>query len=412
VAFHVIHSVNAASLQQNDAGRHLVKASGGRLWCVFADRPAGYSNYQLFCAWSDDGGVTWTEEQITTEDIYQYVVSLAIDSGDNLHIAYYGSGRAPYPTRNGVFYCKRTASGWGDEETVALKDVTNGQEFPAIAIDSHDDIHVVWQGKGWGDYPTYRQIIYRKKTVFGWEPEEVLTGTNLSTSYGERYPAIAVDRWDDVHVVWGGTVAMPGNYSGIKYRRRTPLGWEPQENVTEELDCYHWQPRIALDSNNYVHVAWFGMMADEGWSAYNPKYRRRTAGWWPVEKLCTTTYDQSDFLTIALDANDDVHVGWGGYGWGDHQWSTNLQYRKMTGSTWSDREPLTNEAADFWGGSAIWANFPIIGGERANILPDSINLVTEKLGESVLFYKPDIAEEPGLIKGSNLAGRLITDRAI
>ena len=41
MAFHVIHSVNVASLQQNDAGKHLTKASNGRLWCVFADRPAG-----------------------------------------------------------------------------------------------------------------------------------------------------------------------------------------------------------------------------------------------------------------------------------------------------------------------------------------------------------------------------------
>jgi hypothetical protein len=273
--------------------------------------------------------------------------------------------------------------------------VSTGQEFPSIAIDSNDDIHVVWQGKGWGAWPNYRQIIYRKKTVFGWEPEEVLTDTHVSATYGERYPAIALDKWDNIHVVWGGTVG-PGNYSNIRYRRKTIGGWNPQEDVTTDADCYHWCPRIAIDSEDNAHVVWFGMLSSEGWVAYNPHYRMRTLGWWPIEKLCTIDQDQNYYLTVSVDRNDAVHVEWTGQGWGSNVWNYNLQYRQKPDGTdplgsWQAQVALTDDANDYWGGSALWAMWPLIAGSRTNILDGGYYITYEKLGDSVEFYTPATA---------------------
>ena len=398
---YTVHTVIAASLYGNEVGRHLARASDGRLWCFFADKPAGYSNYQLFCAYSDNKGETWTEEQITTVDIYQYTVTVAIDSQDNLHIVYAGRGRQPYTSRTGIFYRKRTATGWGTEETVALKDVSGGQQSPSIAIDSGDNVHVVWYGKGWGTYPARNQIIYCKRTAIWGSPEEI-TSTNVS-AYGEQYPAIAIDRQDNIHLTWQSTQALL-NYTMVRYRKGIAGGWHTQEDVNTHDDGYAVSPRIALDSSDNIHIVWRDMLASESWVAYNPKYRKRTiAGWGVTEDIATIAFSQKDYLTIAIDSLDNAHVVWTGQGWGTNLNKYNIQYRKRTASGWQTQEAITDEAVDHFGGSALWANFPVISGARTNIIHrDDFYIVYEKLGEAVMFY----SKPTGILGNPNVDQRI------
>jgi len=49
------------------------------------------------------------------------------------------------------------------------------QYSPSIAIDRSNNIHVVWEGKGWGSNPGNWNIQYRKRTSSGWQAQEGLT---------------------------------------------------------------------------------------------------------------------------------------------------------------------------------------------------------------------------------------------
>lgn len=379
--FYTVYDATIAGLVGNDIGRHLVRASTGRLWCVFAAVVAGYAEMQLFCAYSDDDGATWTSEQITAVDIYQYVVTLAIDSQDNLHIVYQGSGRAPLPARFGIFYRKRTAGVWGAEETVALLDVAGiAQDAPTIALDSANDVHIAWHGKGWGVHPTYNQIIYRKRTGGVWGAIEEVTSKNINIGFGEIYPAIAIDRNDNVHLVWEST-HNPFNYTMSRYRERTSVGWQAEEVININNDGYAVHPRIALDSNNDVHAVWTDMLASEGWVAYNPKYRKRTAGvWGATENIATIARDQYDTLSISIELGDNIHVVWSGLGWGVNINWENLQYRERTAGGWDPQVALTDAPINHEGGSLIWANWPLVNGVRTNIPNTGFAIV----------YQPDV----------------------
>jgi hypothetical protein len=82
--------------------------------------------------------------------------------------------------------------------------------WPAIAVDTTGNLHVVWMD----DTPGNREIYYKKSTDGGstWMPSQRLTWN----SGWSAYPGIAVDSSGNLHVVWDDYT--PGN-SEIYYRK-------------------------------------------------------------------------------------------------------------------------------------------------------------------------------------------------
>jgi len=68
----------------------LARKSNGDLWCVYYRSDGTYS--QIYASYSTDGGETWTEEQVCSGSDNQYNPSIAIDSSDNIHVVWYGKG--------------------------------------------------------------------------------------------------------------------------------------------------------------------------------------------------------------------------------------------------------------------------------------------------------------------------------
>jgi len=85
----------------------------------------------------------------------------------NIHVVWYGKGWGSNTGYYNIQYRKRTSSGWQTQE--AVTDKSWDQLNPSIAIDSSDNIHVVWYGKGWGFYTGTYNIQYRKRTSSGWQ---------------------------------------------------------------------------------------------------------------------------------------------------------------------------------------------------------------------------------------------------
>jgi hypothetical protein len=112
-------------------------------------------------------------------------------------------------------------------------------QFPDIATDSSNAIHVVWSD----DTPGAYEIYYRKSD----------DGGSTWTSGESLGPDIAIDSGDSIHVVWhDGT---PGN-AEIYYKQSTDGGttWSPTKRLTwtsgQSQEAGH-----GASSSNILHIA-------------------------------------------------------------------------------------------------------------------------------------------------------------
>lgn len=127
---------------------------------------------------------------------------------------------------------------------------TSGESsWPAIAVDSSDNLHVVW----YDDTPGEEDIYYKRSTDGGdtWTASQRLTW-NKPDSVS---PAIAVDSLDYLHVVWS---EGPSGECEIHYKRSKDGGatWMATQRLSWNMGNSQ-SPSIAVDSSDNLHVVWF-----------------------------------------------------------------------------------------------------------------------------------------------------------
>jgi len=342
--------------------RTLARASSGRLWAGFA----WASEVQV--AYSDDGGATWVLEQVSNSGVLGTLQpTIAIDSGDNLHVVW---RQDVAPPDYHIYYRRRSSLGvWDPIEMVSVN--VGEQRRPTIAIDSNDDIHVVWLSTSDPVAPFVDTLKYRMKQGGVWQAIDVLDSVPWLDQLW--HPCMAIGSDDVVHVVWTGEGygTFPAQWN-LRYRQKTIGGWQPREDVTD-VNAAQQLPSIALDSNDDVHIAWFG----RGWGinlgVWNVRYIMRTAGVWGVSEAVTDVAtdqsfgDSAVYLTIALDTADNIYVVWSGEGWGVNALDRNVQLRRKIGPAWQAQQGLTDRTTDQDSVSLIWAMHPTVSGIRTNI---------------------------------------------
>ena len=336
---------------QYNSQRKLARTSDGTLHTVF-NKYNGSSN-QIYYAYSIDNGLNWICEQISYPqvDYPQYYPSIAVDSMDNIHIVWEGFGWNSYPSRVNLLYRMKSETGW--QETEKITDMDDYSYDASIAVDSMDNIHVVWIGTGYGDNTGYYNIQYRMRNTSGWQPRENLTDIECE----QFEPAIAIDTHDNIHVVWYGC-GWGNNPSSdnIQYKMRTETGWQNQESVTDSSYSQTY-PSIAVDSLDNIHVVWEGYGSTHSLNS-NIKYRVKTeTGWNQLENITDIDADQN-YPSIALDSQDNIHVVWHGENWGSNPDANNIQYRLRTDMGWQTQVGLTDQAYNQMYPSCIWAMWP------------------------------------------------------
>ena len=366
---------------EGNSQRKLARDSNGKLYCVYYRM--GTSTEQIYMASSTDGGQNWNEELITEDGSYwQSSPSIAIDSNNYLHVVWHGThaGSTYYYQ---IRYREYTTS-WQTIQNLTSES-NNSQFYPSIAIDSNNYLHVVWHGSYSGS-TTYSQIRYIKNITgtTTWETIENLT----SESYDQKGPSIAIDSNNYLHVVWYGPHAGSTTYDQIRYIKNITgtTTWETIENLTSE--GYHqYSPAIAIDSNDYLHVVWYGPHA--GSTTYlQIRYIKNITGtttWETIENLTSESYDQKG-PSIAIDSNNYLHVVW----YGAYSGSTiymQLRYIKnITGTTtWETIENLTSGSVGQTRPNLIWANYPTISGKKPNRTIDGYAFIWMD-GTTVKYY--------------------------
>jgi hypothetical protein len=235
----------------------------------------------------------------------------------------------------------------------------------AIAIDSMERLHVVWNDATPGNY----EIYYKKSTNGGttWTAAKRLTWT-AEDSYGA---AIAVDLSDRIHIVWED--ATPGDYE-IYYKRSTNGGstWSAVKRLTW-LSGQSRGVKAAVDSAGLLHVVW----CDDTPGDYEIYHKASTDGGisWTSAKRLTWTEGFSAWPDIAASPVGDLHIVW----FDDLSGGDEIYYKKSSdsGATWSAMKRLT------WTG---------VGLDRLDLVADpssSLQLIwlDDSSGSSDIYYK-------------------------
>ena len=241
--------------------------------------------------YTEDGAQTWSAEEAVDGGDRP---TIAIDSNDDLHLAYCDTDGEWKP-----YYRKRTKSTgtWGAQEEPASSATDAGN--PAIAVDGSDNVHLVWQGKGYGTQTTYQNIHYNKRTT-SWGTVEAVT--DINSSYSQTQPSLSVDSTGDCHCVWygNGTGTYPGTVD-VSYAKRNG-SWGSAELVTDE-DYACAGCCITLDADDHVHVAYQKSIS----STYQLFHREKTGSWQAEDEL-TSGGSAKLNPQIAVDLQGDIDI--------------------------------------------------------------------------------------------------------
>lgn len=341
--------------------RKLAVTSDGHLHVAYQREIGGIS--QIFHSESADGGATWTEEQVTTATRDQDCPALAVDSLNNLHIVwqdgkFFQPGIVP-----SVLYRAKTTT-WGDVEVVAAY-----AQCPAIAVDSDDHVHVIYGPYVYspGYYGGGDGKRWRERTTSGWGPEERFS----QDQYWGPLQAIAIDGNDNVHVAFRHS---PTSTYDTHYRSRNASGWGTETDVGEggNIGGGGMEPSIAIDSTNGIHIVW--AYRDSSTGNYYIKYRQFTTSWQPIVNLEGPTDYLQRTPAISIDREDHIHVVWSGKHSGSPTYYQ-IRHREFT-TSWQPIENLTSSAcADQTNANSLWAFWPQIGGQRTNVSQDGHSFI-------------------------------------
>ena len=271
--------------------------------------------------WTPAKRLTWTSGVSSSP-------AIAVDSGDAIHVIW-----QEYISDNLEISYKRSGNGgtsWSPNRRLTWTEGWSG--CPAIAIDSNDALYVAWEDV---ITPGNSEIYFKKSPDGGatWNPAERITWTS---SYS-RFPALAIDSNDAVHAVWEDDTS--GDYE-IYYRKTTDGGatWGAAQRLTWNTGSSYFAA-VAIDSSNHIHVAWHDLTPDYYYAEiYSKRSTDGGAAWSPAQRL-TWTSGNSVAAAIAIDSSGKISITYDD----DTLGNSEVYYKRSTngGATWSSAKRLT-----------------------------------------------------------------------
>ena len=265
--------------------------------------------------------VTHSEQEADQPDV-------AIDSQGNVHIAYCDVGPGYWE----IYYTMLDNNGNTlIDDTMISQGGGDPSRRPAIIVDSHDKVHIVWQqrdyyydGSDW-----YRMELYYTKLDPSLDDhdgdaaeESVITevdDTQLTDFgwYDDGWPSVGppridIDSGDNIHIAFPAYEEMYYYFSGIYYMQIDSDG-NVNIDVIELKSCLPWRanPDVAVDSNDDAHITWSD---DNNTYVYEGYYMMLdgSSGNTLIDATLITSDDgyNSRRESIVVDFEDKVHIIW------------------------------------------------------------------------------------------------------
>ncbi|MDI6602601.1 MAG: helix-hairpin-helix domain-containing protein [Patescibacteria group bacterium] len=276
-----------------------------------------------------------------------------VNNGRKIVRASNGNLYVVYSKDDKIFLAKSIDGGqnWSDEDKIAVTPdgtATTTQKDPAIAIDSQDNLHIVWSGIVPNISTSTYQIRYRKYDG-AWQAIENLTNAEKQD---QKAPVIAVDSQNNIHLAWIDgrkiyyRVGAGGNWGNVEIVKDYEYGWEMYSSIS--------QFSFAIDHQNVLHFVWFETIPT-GWGSYTNllRYLKGSSGNWSEIKNLTseiknlTRVGLQNYSSIIIDSQNNVHIVWHEPDNRDHQgWYSLINYINYT-NDWGQIETLSEEKNNY-----------------------------------------------------------------
>jgi len=222
-----------------------------KVYVVWVDERNGDSD--VFVGVSSDGGMTWTDREITVESGVdpQYDPAISIDEAGDAYVVWEDTRNA----NSDVYFAKSSDGGlsWSNPN-VQLTTEAAAQYFPTIAAGSAGVAYAAWRDNRNGNYD-----IYLEKTADGgasWSTPPVRVNTDTGTA-PQNNPSIDVDSSGFVHLAWtDNRNTIPDIYSASSFDAGlswTNPNWRVNDDPGFNLQTF---PALAASSPGRVHIAW------------------------------------------------------------------------------------------------------------------------------------------------------------
>ncbi|GAH38680.1 unnamed protein product, partial [marine sediment metagenome] len=152
-----------------------------------------------------------------------------------------------------IFWRKKTEENWSPTDTLS-KDTEGVAGIVQAVADTLGRVHVVWDQYVSSRY--YTNVFYRY-----YDGEQWVSPVKLNTLPGAMNPDIAIDSKQQLHIVWQQAQIDSSTGKNIKlkdifYRKFDGVNWSEIQNISNLPLSGSCDPKIAVDGRGYIYVVW------------------------------------------------------------------------------------------------------------------------------------------------------------
>lgn len=160
--------------------------------------------------------------------------------------------------------------------------------------------------------------VWMRKPIIGlWEPLRDSSGNDrsapsASSSRVQQGPSLAIDSSNNLHLVFHGPDATYTARYRVRYCKFTQSTgtWAAQELLSDSGDYPALYPTICVGSDDTVHAAWYGQDAATS-GKYNPRYRRYSGGsWGSIVAVQSDTSANWYYVALCLGPSNYPHMAY------------------------------------------------------------------------------------------------------
>ncbi|OGR78321.1 MAG: hypothetical protein A2X32_02170 [Elusimicrobia bacterium GWC2_64_44] len=246
----------------------------------------------------------------------QYSPALAVDSKDGLHLVWGGLNNSLDGSGGDepkCVYSSSTLTGWTLPVKIPAASFEGIEGTFSVALDSNDGVHVLWSGEDSPGGPGSSSIRYSSRTATDvvWTPYVSVNDDGKQADY----PALAIDDHDGLHVVARHAHNALSNVTeDIVYSSRTlSTGWGPWTVITDGGIFHQGEPTLTIDSGKNLFAAWYAADAsNSGNSRIKYAVRPHGGNWTAANYLQAEPTQPQKYPSAAADALGNVYVLWSG----------------------------------------------------------------------------------------------------
>ncbi|MGY8699083.1 MAG: RCC1 domain-containing protein, partial [Candidatus Poseidoniales archaeon] len=367
----------------------------------------GYKHVSFYNAlekdlyYSTDASGAWVNLSVDTEGWVGSYESIAVDSEDGVHIAYYGTKNDAGAFSKDLKYATcasscGSSSSWSNITIDATGEV--GLQT-SIAVDSNDALHISYLDLT-NDELKYATCASSCGSASSWS--DVSIG---GIGAGIMQTAIAIDSNDDVHIVYtdlpSGTSDYVVNYTTCSSSCSSTSSWTTTTDIHPDVDVR--QLSIAIDSNDALHIATFASNSKEVYYGRCATLCTSSSSW---SNVSIDSHTSSTFLgqnpSISVDSNNNPHIVYRGVDPTGSTTNSALAYATCTSSCLFHSSSWLILTADGRGGAAWGTSIAVNQGNNSVHI---VYVLSGMGGDDIYYLSTDTAPysiSPDLPRGLSL----------